>query len=285
MSCGSIELCVLASGSAGNCTLLRTPGGVVLIDAGIGPRTVSQRLEGTGVRAADVAAVVLTHLDRDHIDFNWFNTFARRRIPVFCHDTRAGELRRWASERGFEITVEPFTDAPFEPVPGTTFHPVHLPHDWAGTHAFVIEGHGCRVGFATDLGSVPDELLERFCDLDLLAIESNYDRRMQLDSPRPWFLKRRITGGRGHLSNDQALEAVRKILTRCERAGRRLPEHIVLLHRSQECNCPRLLRSLFSRDARIAPRLVLAEQYERTDWLRARREQPFTGEQLALAWG
>ena len=85
MSRGSIDLCVLASGSAGNCTLLRTPGGVVLIDAGIGPRTVSQRLAGTGVAASDVAAVCLTHLDRDHIDFNWFNTFVRRRTPVFCH--------------------------------------------------------------------------------------------------------------------------------------------------------------------------------------------------------
>src|SRR5688572_27437700 len=167
MSCRSIDLCVLASGSAGNCTLLRTPGGVVLIDAGIGPRTVAQRLAGTGVHACDVAAVCLTHLDRDHIDFNWFGTFVRRRIPVFCHASRSGELLRWAQERGFEVLVEAFSDAPFEPVPGTRFHPIHLPHDWAGTHAFVIEGHGCRVGFATDLGTVPDALLDHFCDLDL----------------------------------------------------------------------------------------------------------------------
>src|SRR4051812_5413410 len=140
MSCSSIELCVLASGSAGNCTAVRTPGGVVLIDAGIGPRTVSQRLAGTGVCASDVAAVCLTHLDRDHFDFNWFNTLTRRRIPVFCHADRTAELLRWAREREFELTVEPFAAAPFEPVPGACFQPIHLPHDWAGSHAFVIEG-------------------------------------------------------------------------------------------------------------------------------------------------
>jgi phosphoribosyl 1,2-cyclic phosphodiesterase len=195
------------------------------------------------------------------------------------------ELLRLSLPHGFEPVVRPFTDQPFEPIPGLQFEPIHVPHDWAGTHAFVIEGFGCRIGYATDLGRVTDELIERFCDLDLLAVESNYDRRMQFDSARPWFLKQRITGGRGHLSNEQALEFVKRVLTRCERLGRRLPEHVVLLHRSLECNCPRLVRDLFTRDARIAPRLVLAEQYERTPWLRARREQPFTGEQLALAWG
>jgi phosphoribosyl 1,2-cyclic phosphodiesterase len=162
---------------------------------------------------------------------------------------------------------------------------VSLAHDREGSHGFVFEGFGCRIGYATDLGRVPVTLVDHFKRLDVLCVESNYDPQMQLSSARPWFLKNRIMGGAGHLSNEQAYDLVRKILDRAERASARLPTHIVLLHRSRECNCPRLMRKLFERDARIKPRLTLAEQYEPSGWLRVRPGQPLAGEQLALAWG
>ncbi len=75
------------------------------------------------------------------------------------------------------------------------------------------------------------------------------------------------------------------ILDRCDKAAHRLPNHIVLLHRSRQCNCPKLVRQLFSRDARIAPRLTLAEQYEPSGWLRPHARDPLAGEQMLLAWG
>ena len=121
---------------------------------------------------------------------------------------------------------------------------------------------------------------DRFRDLDCIALESNYDPQMQADSARPWFLKRRITGGHGHLSNLQALAAIRKLLDR----ARQLPDHIVLLHRSQECNCPDLVRRLFSTDRRIASRLTLAQQHERSPWLGRMDRQPYVGEQLTLGF-
>jgi glyoxylase-like metal-dependent hydrolase (beta-lactamase superfamily II) len=70
----SLELCILASGSSGNASLLRTPAGCLLIDAGIGPRTLNKRLDGTGCTLADVRGIVLTHLDRDHFSFGWIAT-------------------------------------------------------------------------------------------------------------------------------------------------------------------------------------------------------------------
>ena len=73
----SVEICVLASGSMGNSTVVRSAGGVILIDAGLGPRTTAQRLEGTGLRVADVSAICLTHLDRDHFNLNWTATLVR----------------------------------------------------------------------------------------------------------------------------------------------------------------------------------------------------------------
>ena len=101
---------------------------------------------------------------------------------------------------------------------------------------------------------------------------------MQVDSARPPFLKRRIMGGHGHLSNFQALAAIRKLLDRT----RRLPDHIVLLHRSQECNCADLVRQLFSTDQRIASRLTLAQQDERSPWLGRTNRRQYVGEQLTL---
>jgi len=288
-----IEFCVLASGSSGNCSVLRTPAGVLLIDAGIDPATAAKRLDGAGVALADIAAVCLTHLDGDHFRTAWAPVLSQRGLPIYCHAecvancvsyaVRDLELDEVEANRLREC-VRSFDDESFEPLPGVRFTPVCLPHDREGSHGFIIEGFGCRLGYATDFGQVPPHLFDHFQDLDVLAIESNYDPRMQLESGRPAFLKQRVMGGAGHLSNEQALEAVLTILDRADRHGTRSPSHIVLLHRSRQCNCPKLVRRLFSRDERIVPRLVLAEQFHRSEWLRPTRVPPARGEQLLLAF-
>jgi phosphoribosyl 1,2-cyclic phosphodiesterase len=269
---------------------------VKLIDAGIGPRTTAQRMVGTGLSVGEIQAICLTHLDSDHFKMSWLRTILNRGIRVFCHERRRADLMdgiaasapvEWGSSElhGLRRQISTFDGEAFEPLEGVRAKAIALAHDQSGSHGFVFDGFACRLGYATDLGCVPDELLERFCDLDMLALESNYDPQMQLASGRPWYLKQRIMGGRGHLSNAQALAAVLAILDRCESRGRRLPRHIVLLHRSRECNCPKLVRKLFGGDARIGARLTLAEQFQRTTWLRVGAETPLVGEQLSLAWG
>jgi phosphoribosyl 1,2-cyclic phosphodiesterase len=258
----------------------------MLIDAGLGPRMTARRLEGTGVSVRDVRAICLTHPDGDHFRATWLGTMLNRGIRVFCHRSRVGDLLEILDHEAVEPLIIPFgNERPFEPLDGLTVRAIPLAHDWSGSHGFVVDGFGCRVGWATDLGRVPRGLIDAFESLDLLALESNYDPEMQLSSGRPWFLKRRIMNGAGHLSNEQAYETVRRILDRAARRRRRLPCHIVLLHRSRECNCPRLLRKLFEQDVRIAPRLTLTEQFARSDWLRLRPAKPLVGEQLALTWG
>jgi phosphoribosyl 1,2-cyclic phosphodiesterase len=283
----SLSLCILASGSSGNCTVVRTPAGVFLIDCGIGPRTTNSRLRGTGADINDIAAICLTHLDRDHFNLNWLPTIVRRRIRVFCAAECVERLNRLVDNADVAALVQPFNGHAFEPVAGVSMSGLPLAHDESGSHGFVIHEtamSGARAGYATDLGRVPPELIEHFCGVDLLAIESNYDPQMQLDSSRPWFLKQRIMGGRGHLSNEQALSAVQAILDRCHRRGRALPRHVVLLHRSRQCNCPKLVRELFLRDDRLSDRLVLAEQFERTAWLSAEPQPRWVGEQLSLTF-
>jgi len=274
----SLELCVLASGSGGNASILRSPAGVLLIDAGIGPGALAKRLDGTGVRPTDIVALCLTHLDGDHFSPRWAPTLRRLNVPVYCHADKVDGLALCSPD--LVPLIRPFNVAAFSPIDGLTCDPVHVPHDRLGAHGFVVDGFGYRIGYATDLGHVPRYFFDRFRDLDCIALESNYDPQMQADSTRPRFLKRRITGGRGHLSNLQSLAAIRKLLDR----ARRLPDHIILLHRSQECNCPDLVRRLFSTDRRIASRLTLAQQHERTPWLGGMNRRSYVGEQLTLAF-
>ena len=258
----SLELCILASGSAGNASILRSPAGVLLIDAGISPRTLAKRLDGTGVCLADIAAVCLTHLDGDHFSPHWTSTLRRLNIPIYCHANKVDDLL-FAPE--LVPLIRPFDVDAFSPLDGLTCDPIHFAHDPLGSHGFVVDGFGYRIGYATDLGHVPRYFFDRFRDLD---------------SARPWFLKRRITGGHGHLSNLQAFAAIRKLLDRAHQ----LPDHIVLLHRSQECNCLDVVRRLFGTDRRIASRLTLAQQHERSAWLGRINRPANVGEQFTFAF-
>lgn len=282
----SISLCILGSGSSGNCSVVRTrDGAVMLVDAGLSPRQTAKRLDGTGVTLDDIRAICLTHVDWDHFSRGWVKQVARRGIVVFCgHDHRLQLLRNFGDEIEPHIRVISARKS-FEPVRGISADAIDLRHDDAGSHGFVFSTGSAQLAYATDLGRVPARLIERFAGADLLAIESNYDPTMQLESSRPQFLKHRIMGGRGHLSNHEAFDAVRRIFDRGEKLHGRFPSHVVLLHRSRECNCPNLLRALFCTDARFAERVVLAEQHERTEWLSPRPRPAFRGEQLTLAWG
>jgi phosphoribosyl 1,2-cyclic phosphodiesterase len=285
----SIELSILGSGSSGNASVLRTAGGAILIDAGLGPRTVAKRLQNSGTTVADLKAIVLTHLDSDHFSCNWVNTLVTGGVRVYVHASRASHLRQMTRDCGdawrrFTALIHPFFDD-FEPLPGVSFTPVAFTHDQHGSHGFAIECDGRRIGFATDLGRVPPYMIERFTGVDILAIESNYDPQMQLNSGRPRFLTSRIMDGHGHLSNGQALAAIKAIFACCDATLQRLPAHVVLLHRSRECNCPHLLREFFGTDIRIATRLTLAEPNMRTEWLAPAARLPVAGEQLTLAFG
>lgn len=239
----SISFLVLGSSSSGNASvvLFDTPEGrrAVLLDAGLGPRVVQTQLEKANLGGLKLDAVVLTHSDTDHIRPSWARTLARWRCPVYVPQAHFAS----AISLGVPRDTARMVGGQFEPFPGVVFAPIVVPHDIHGSCAYRIECGEFALGWATDLGRVTDELLEHFRSIDALAIESNYDPDMQERSDRPYFLKQRITNGHGHLSNAQCLAAVRAL-----DAERRL-EHIELLHLSQECNCPTLLRSFWANEA------------------------------------
>ena len=265
---------VLGSGSRGNATLLRLRGGAgrrprhLLLDAGFSPRRTSARLAEEGLEPGELDAIVLTHADHDHLHPGWARVIEQRGIPIFAHRRhRARLLRDGIAGRMLRL----FESGPFHVPAGgeadpsaARLEPVMCDHDQTGSAAFLIEHGSARLGWATDLGRVPPRLFERFRDLDVVAIESNYDPGRQAASDRPAFLKHRITGGTGHLANEQALEAVRRIATASPSGLAR----VVLLHLSRECNCPRLVLDLWRhRSPGLAERLLITEQDRPSVWV------------------
>jgi hypothetical protein len=269
-----MELCVLGSGSGGNATAIRVNDGILMVDLGFGPRTIVQRLQQARVQLDDVRAVCLTHLDQDHFRPNWVRTLLGWRIPVYLHRWHFDAFAR-LKDGGQAMAdaglVHVFEDAPFNPMRGIEVAPIRLAHDLQGTSGFRIESRWGSVGYATDLGHVPESLVEHFTGVDVLAIESNYDPPMQLRSPRPAFLKRRIMGGQGHLSNDEAYLTVRRV---AERSAPGYPAEVVLLHRSAQCNRKHIIRKVFDQSPELASRVTLTEQRRRTRWIKMPQRAP-----------
>jgi len=253
---GELSLCVLGSGSRGNCALLRRRSAsgdrCLLIDCGLSPRLVVRRLDALGLSLDLVDAIVMTHFDADHFVASWNDVVRRHEIDVhLLHSHRNRAVA--AGLTGHRMVL--YREAPdFDD--GLRATPVRMPHDDLGSVAYVFESGGTRLGWATDLGRVPRELLERFDRLDALAIESNHDVLMQRQSARPAFLKDRIMGGRGHLNNEEALDAALDVSRRGDL------QWVVALHLSQQCNTPDHVTRLWSQRApHLARRLTIASQH------------------------
>ena len=247
-----MRVCVLGSGSSGNCTLVEGPGGIVLLDVGFSPRETRRRMESAGFRPADVGAVVLTHPDSDHLHSGWTRALgglAGPRLVVRPRHAAAvasmGYLPAWIDEEA----------GAFERC-GLSFEAFPLPHDSLGSTAFRIRG-GTRVAaHATDLGRRTARLVEFLSGADALFLESNYDPAMQRASGRSPYLVDRIMGGDGHLSNEQAME-IALAVDRVQPLGT-----LQLLHLSRQCNCPRLVARLWQERApALVPRLTVTAQH------------------------
>ncbi len=261
-----LGICVLGSGSGGNATVLRWGKSAMLIDAGFGPRTTDKRLQQAGLTLTDLEAVCLTHLDQDHFRKTWTATLLKLGIPVFVHSWHFAELMHLPG--GAELRdaglAQMFESQPFEPMPGLAASTVRLQHDRQGTIGYRFDTPDMSIGYATDLGHAPAKLIKHLAGVDILCIECNYDEHMTRTSSRPSWVNRRNMSDSGHLSNEQSFEAVRAIAD-ASPAGN--PRHVVLLHRSSQCNHPMKVRRVFERDSELHPRITLTEQRRRTRWI------------------
>ncbi len=249
----SVQFAVLASGSRGNSTFVQGHNGGLLIDAGMGPRILAERLESVGASWARISAAILTHTHTDHVDSATFGELARRQVVFYCHEGHRDQL---AGDSGFQKLLQAglcrvYDDRPFLTTNGLRIEPIRLRHDGGPTFGFRIEVSAERrqqpvkIGYLADTGCWSEAMVDSLADVDVLGVEFNHDVAMQKASGRRGVLIARNLGDQGHLSNRQGAELIQSILKRSRGASLR---HVVLLHLSEECNEPELALQV-ARDA------------------------------------
>jgi phosphoribosyl 1,2-cyclic phosphodiesterase len=226
----AFKISVLGSGSSGNCTFISSSKTRILIDGGLSRLQTLKRLASIGESLDQIDAFVVTHEHNDHIQ-GLPTILSRNDIAVFMTQGVQEYVRpQFSIERmetlksGCALTIGDIQVSPFS-----------IPHDAADPVGFCFLVEGIRVAYATDLGYLPELVIQRLKDSTILVMESNHDLEMLKVGSYPWHVKQRIMGRLGHLSND----LTGKFLSE-EYDGK--AEYIILAHLSRHNNHPDIAR-------------------------------------------
>ena len=228
-----IKFISLASGSSGNCYYLGTDTYGILIDAGIGIRTIKKTLKELNIAIDTLKAVFITHDHADHIKAVG-HLGEKYNIPIYTttliHEginksycmTEKLSSSAHILEKQQPMQLKDFTIESFE-----------VPHDGTDNVGYCIEVDGKIFSFLTDLGEITDTAAHYICKAHYLILEANYDEEMLKMGPYPRHLKERITSSTGHMSNAATAEFL------AENISEHL-QHIWLCHLSKDNNHPEL---------------------------------------------
>jgi phosphoribosyl 1,2-cyclic phosphodiesterase len=252
----------LGSGSTGNATLVQARCGTqlthLLVDCGLGIRQLDKRLGEAGLLADQIDAIFITHEHGDHIGCAR-SLALRERIPVWMSAGTYAGIR----EPDFQGLLNIARDGmPFE-VGALRAIPFTVPHDCREPLQLHCTDGDARLGVLTDLGHVTSHVIEQLMGCGTLVLECNHDDELLKSGPYPWFLKRRVGGDHGHLSNRAAADAARALLA----GGLR---QVMAAHLSEQNNRPDLARQAMADALSCAPQDIhVADAATGCGWLTA----------------
>lgn len=242
----------LNSGSNGNCYYVGNANEAVLIDAGISCRETERRMKRLGLPIENVKAIFISHEHGDHIAglavlskryslpvYITANTFRHSRVPL-----EPQLIRSFAPHESVAIGALRVTAFPKY-------------HDAIDPHSFMVSDGSVNIGVFTDLGICCQQLVAHFKQCHAAFLESNYDTEMLANGSYPYHLKKRISGGEGHLSNAEALQ-----LFLDHRPG--FMSHLLLAHLSKNNNNPQLVETLFAPHAGNT-KIAVASRYQESE--------------------
>lgn len=226
----------LGSGSSGNSYFLFSESYGLLIDAGIGMRTLKKHFRAYGLSLSRINAVLITHDHADHIkavgnlanDYN-LPIYATQAVHEginrnYCVTTKLKSEHVRLIEKGQTFQLDEFEITPFE-----------VPHDSSDNVGYSIQYGEINFCLITDAGHIGESFATYIAQANYLVLESNHDENMLMMGPYPAYLKGRIHGAYGHLSNHSAAQALADNMTEKLR-------HVWLCHVSEENNHPELAR-------------------------------------------
>lgn len=228
-----MRLCSIASGSSGNCIYVGSEATHLLVDAGISGRRIEQGLKELELKASDLDGILITHEHTDHI--SGLGVLSRKyEIPIYA---ARGTLQALRSCNGLgnldESLLHEVRADEKVIIKDLTVNPMRISHDAADPVAYRVSYGSQRVGICTDLGVYNDYTVECLKGMDALLIEANHDVNMLQVGPYPYYLKQRILGDRGHLSNENSGRLLSRVLHDKLKT-------IILGHLSKENNLPEL---------------------------------------------
>ena len=240
MTCESynpfVRVTILASGSGGNACVVESGRTRVLVDAGLSARELERRMSARGIEPESICALFLTHEHNDHASGAPVFT-ARWDRPVYATVGTASAIGLEGDLFTPFVRIVPGREGRIGDLGFRTFA---TPHDALESVAYCFEADEARMVIASDLGRAEESFVEFLREATTVLLEMNHDEDMLRDGPYTWPLKRRISGGLGHLSNVQSAEALRRS------AGPRR-RRIVATHLSRTNNTSELVRAVLSR--------------------------------------
>ena len=228
-----MRLCSIASGSSGNCIYVGSETTQLLIDVGISGKRIEAGLKELELSGKDVDGILITHEHADHIA--GLGVMARKYgIPIYASKGTIASMKETAGLGNIDHDLFIEVEADRKKVlKDLTIHPMRISHDASDPVAYRI-GYGSRKGaVCTDLGVYNDYTVECLRGMDAVLLEANHDVNMLQVGPYPYYLKQRILGNRGHLSNENSGKLLSRILHDNMKA-------ISLGHLSKENNLPEL---------------------------------------------
>lgn len=242
----------LNSGSNGNCYYIGNDAEAVLVDTGISCKETEKRMLSLGLDINKVKAIFISHEHTDHI--KGLPLIAEKyKLPVYITSDTYKKSRlqlqpsclQWirATEK---ITIGSLCISAFSKC-----------HDAEDPHSFIITDNGLTVGVFTDIGAACSNVTKYFKRCHAAFLEANYDEVMLENGSYPHYLKNRIRGGQGHLSNTQALEIFKQ-------HSSPFLSHLLLSHLSKDNNDPVAVQQLFEKHT-VHTKIIVASRYEASE--------------------
>ena len=227
----TLSFCSFSSGSSGNCYLVKSETTAILVDAGISGKKIYEGLEMTATPKEQLAALLITHEHVDHTKSIRTLMKKEKNLKAYANAMTWDQINAQVCEEQKEIfkTGETFS------IGDITVKTFRVSHDAAEPVGYTFSSGGKQISIVTDTGCMSEEIISEIKEADILILEANHDVDMLKVGRYPWFLKQRVLGEEGHLSNEAAGETILRLLSENDKERR-----VLLAHLSRENNFPEM---------------------------------------------